>query len=380
MEPNNPSGDFSQKVLGFFKNISSSPILLLKVSLAVVVALVVFAFAVQMIRSSFGAIMGNLDLRDGGMMGYAIAPSAPPMKGYGGGVAYDMAGPDYDYASEEIAYSTRGSMPSLSARNVAQTMPYPMPGGVPGDNAEVFEVTQYNANIETRRIEETCGTIAGLKARVDVIFENANTGDDNCNFTFKVKHASVEEILAFIKKLDPKDLSENTNTIKREIDDYTNEVDVLTKKRASIDETLKSAIDAYNDVTTLATRSQNADALASIINSKINLIERMTQERININEQLDRLARAKADQLDRLDYTYFYVNVWENKFIDGEQLADSWKQAVREFVWNVNRVVQDLTLNLVLLFAFIFQWILYAVIALVIAKYGWKFAKSFWFR
>jgi hypothetical protein len=308
--------------------------------------------------------------------------------GMGGGSAeYDMAvASDYydgGYGSK-MGYAVAPSMPELSARNVAQSraasMPYPMPGGVPGDNAEEFEVTQYNATIETRRIEETCGAITALKSRSDVIFENATASDRNCDFTFKVKHASVEEVLAKIKALNPKDISENSYTIKRQVDDYTKEIEVLEKKRASIDETLRSAISAYNEVTTLATRSQNAEALASIINSKISLIERLTQENININEQIDRYTRSKADQLDQLDYSYFYIHVYENKFLDGEQLVDSWKQALRDFVWNVNKVVQDLTLNLILLLAFVFQWILYAFIALIVAKYGWKFTKYFWFR
>jgi hypothetical protein len=157
-------------------------------------------------------------------------------------------------------------------------------------------------------------------------------------------------------------------------------VEVLQKKRASIDATLASALNAYDEVTRLATNSQNADALAKIIDSRIGIIERLTQERININEQLDRLARAKADQLDRLDYTYFSVSVQENKYIDGESLKDSWKQTLRDFVTQVNKVIQDVTVNLILLLFFIVQWALYAAIVLVVVKYGWKFGKHIWFR
>ena len=116
------------------------------------------------------------------------------------------------------------------------------------------------------------------------------------------------------------------------------------------------------------------------IGSKIGIIERLTQERININERLDRLARAKADQLDGLDYTRFNINVYENKFVDGEQLKDSWKQALRDFVANLNQVLQDVTVNLVLLVLLLAQWLLYALIVLFVAKYGWKIGKNIWFR
>lgn len=357
----------------FLKNLPTlTPVLVLKIIGICVGGVLLLAFAFQLIGSSFGALTGQMR----GTIGM-VTP------GYGGGADYDMAvSSDYydgGYGTKAgYAVSESASMPQLSARN---SMPYPMPPqGTTGDTAEEFEVAQYSATIETRRLDDTCATVQALKERTDVIFENTNTYDQGCNFTFKVEKKSVEDVLAIIEKLDPKDLSENIYTIKAQIDDFTSEVEVLTKKRASIDQTLTNALAAYDEITRLATNTQNADALAKIIDSKIGIIERLTQEKININEQLDRLARAKADQLDGLDYTRFNVNVYENKFVDGEQLKDSWKQALREFVANVNRVLQDVTVGLVLLLLLIAQWVLYAAIVLVVAKYGWKIGKYIWFR
>jgi hypothetical protein len=333
------------------------PMQLLKIIGAVLVGLLLLTFAFQLISSSFKSITRDFGwTMDGMTMG----------SGYGG-------------SNESYAVSQDAAMPALSARNVAGSIA-PRPSSPTGDTAEEFEVTQYNAHIETRRLQGTCDAVAGLKVREDVIFDNSNSYDRGCSFTFKVKHASVEEIVAFIKELNPRDFSENSYTIKRQIDDFTGEVEVLQKKRASIDATLASALNAYDEVTRLATNSQNADALAKIIDSRIGIIERLTQERININEQLDRLARAKADQLDRLDYTYFSVSVQENKYIDGESLKDSWKQTLRDFVMQVNKVIQDVTVNLILLLFFIAQWALYAVIVLVVVKYGWALGKGIWKR
>jgi len=118
--------------------------------------------------------------------------------------------------------------------------------------------------------------------------------------------------------------------------------------------------------------------LAKIIDSKIGIIERLTQERININAQLERLERSKAEQLDRLDYTYFNVYVLENKFIDGDNLKDSWKIAVKSFIRDVNGVIQDITINLVSLLFLILQYIIYLFIILIVVKYGWRLAKYIW--
>src|SRR3989339_721006 len=162
-----------------------------------------------------------------------------------------------------------------------------------------------------------------LKPREDVIFENASEYEKNCNYSFKVKRDSVKEILSIIESLDPKELNENTYTIKRLIEDYTRDVENLAK----------------------------------IIDSKIRIIERLTQERININSQLERLNRSKAEQLDRLEYTYFRVYVFENKFIDREDLKDSWKTAIKSFVRDINKIAQDITINLAALLFLILEYI-----------------------
>lgn len=353
-----------------------TPVKAMKIVGVVLLVLILISIALTIVGSSFNSLTGGL--RDMGVSvssapGYAPSPMATGMGG--GGYGYDGA-VDYDYAvKQEAAY-----MPQLSARNVAGTTIYPPSYGAPGDDLEEFEVTQYSAYIETRKLDDTCDAFSELKERSDVIFEAANTYDKGCSFTFKVKHDAIDYVLGWLKDFDPKELSENTYTIKQQVDDFTKEIEVLEKKRDSIDQTLTQALNAYDEITRLATQTQNADALAQIINSKINIIERLTQERININEQLDRYARAKEDQLDRLDYTYFNVTVVENKYVDGEQISESWKQALRMFVWNVNAKLQDLTINMIVLFLLVIQWLIYAVVVLFIAKYGWKFATYIWYR
>jgi len=211
-----------------------------------------------------------------------------------------------------------------------------------------------------------------------VIFENSSSYDKGCNQTFKVKKANVEEILAVLKSLDPKDLSENTRTIKSQVDDYTNEIEILEKKLDTIDDTLRSAVLAYDSITAVATKNQDAASLATIINSKLQIIERLTQEKINVSMQLDRYARAKAQEVDKLEYTYFYVNVYENKYVDGQGISDSWKNALRQFVYDVNTIVQDLTIGIIGFVLIIAQLLLYLFIVVFVLKYAWKGVKAIW--
>jgi chromosome segregation ATPase len=258
--------------------------------------------------------------------------------------------------------------------------PSPEPIGTVGIDAEEYEVTDYYASIETGNVEKTCGEVKALKERKEVVFENANEHDHGCSYTFKVENGTVAEVLDAIKELDPKDLSENVSTIKPVLDDYTSAEDILKKKLASVTETLENALKSYDEISAVATRTQNAEALARIIDSKVSLIERLSQEHLNINAQLEQLSRSKAQQLDRLDFTYFTVNVYENKLVDGEEIADSWKNAVRDAVRNANAVLQTLTVGLLVLLLGIAQYALYALLAIVVLKYVVKAGKWLWKR
>lgn len=351
----------------FPNNLNLKPANILKIAGLALVAIIVVTLAFRLIGSSVRSL------------------SSTATKG----VSQGMPAFDAVYSeSADMAYSKTnsgvGGAVALSTRNVTSSITpsiAPMPNGPTiGDDAEEFEVTQYNATIETRNLEDSCAEITALKARDDVIFENASEYEQSCNYSFKVKRESVDEILGMIESMDPKELNANTYTIKQLVDDYTSEAEILEKQMASIEKILTDAVKSYDDISQLATRTKDVESLAKIINSKIEIIERLTQERINMNAQLERLERAKAEQLDRLDYTYFSVYVFENKYIDGQNLKDSWKAAVKSFVNDINEVVQDISINLVSLLFLILQYLIYIFIILIIVKYGWRLAKRLWLK
>ncbi|MFA5109566.1 MAG: hypothetical protein WC458_03410 [Patescibacteria group bacterium] len=344
-------------------NFDLKPANILKITGLALVAIIVIVLAFRLIGSSFNSLSRKVSLNNSASQG---APA------FDSEVSY--------LKSEEMAYGVSGGAAGLSVRNVVSTT-IPSPGkATTGDDAEALEVTEYNASIETRQLTDTCAKITAWKSRADVIFENANEYEHGCNYTFKVKRDSVGEILAALENLNPKELNANTYTIKNLVDDYTSEVEILKKKQSSIEETLTDAVNAYNGITKLATRIQDVESLAKIIDSKIGVIERLTQERINVNAQLDRLERSQAEQLDRLDYTYFNIRITENKLIDGQNLKDSWKTALKSFVRDINVFIQDITVNLVALLFLALQYIIYFFILLIIAKYGWQLAKHIWLK
>ncbi|MFA5021741.1 MAG: hypothetical protein WC508_01525 [Patescibacteria group bacterium] len=344
----------------FLKKMDLKPITILKIAGVILLVIILLAATFRLLGSSFNSLIGRSDIK-----GISVFDSSK------------------DYALEQIAeskpaaYGTSGGV-NLSVRNVVASPKMVVGQPTVGDEAEEFEVTEYNSLIKTRQLKKDCAVFIDLKAKDYVIFENATQSEKNCYYTFKVKNVQAEEILGVIKSLNPKDLSQNTYTIKKLVDDYTGQLEILEKKKQSINETLDSAIKSYDEITALATRTQDAASLAKIIDSKINIIERLTQERINVNEQIDLLSRSKSEQLDRLEYTYFYVSLIEDKYVDLISLKESWQAAIKEFVRDINRVAQDITVNLVVVLFYLLQYAIYFFIALIVVKYGWQLAKYIW--
>jgi len=343
--------------MNIWKDFQKNPMKYFKITGLLLIGLVVLSILAATYQSG-----GFPDPRYGRLLNQAIS-------------SVSHGAPAYDYDDGYYAEQAVMEESKLSARNIA---PPPQAPGTTGADAEEFEVTEYNTRIETRDKEETCKTILDLKSDTEIIFEDSYEYDNGCSFNIKVKNNRVEEVLAIIKDLDPRDLDENTYTIKQLVDDYTSEIEILEAKKESIESTLEDALTAYDEVTQLASNTNDVETLAKVIDSKINTIEKLTQQRIFVNEQLDRIQRSKAQQLDRIDYTYFSVQVTENKYIDIDDLKDSWRTAVRVFVHDINEIAQGISIGLIYLLLLLVQYAFYLVILLVVAKYGWRLIKDFW--
>ncbi len=286
-----------------------------------------------------------------------------------------------EFASPEMAmYDRAMAPPGMGAAMPAEIgiPPMPPPDGAVDEDAEDYEITEYNVNIETRTLEEDCKTITNLKPLNYVIFESTTETDKSCYYTIKVDVSHVEEVLSVLEDLDPKDLNKTTYTIQRTIEYLLDEREVLEKKREAIEETLEDALNAYDEISRFATETRDADALARIIDSKIQTVERLTMESININERLNRLAQQEVRQMDRLKYTYFYINVTESKFFDGKEIKESWKESAKKLVKDFNKTIQGLSLGLITLALFIVQFGIYLLILIVVARFLWKFTKRIW--
>lgn len=248
----------------------------------------------------------------------------------------------------------------------------------PGTKAELYEVSDYRASIEKREKASACAAIAGLKPLSYVIFNSAIERSASCDYTFKVEKSHTEEVLAVIRGLAPKDLSEDTRTIQSQIDAISNQAETLAKQLAAIDDSLEQVTSDFDSVSTLARKQGDADALSRAIKYKLDLIKQLSQERQYVSTSLDQLARAKADSLDRLSYSFFSVSVYENRFVDWKAIGDSWKREAQRMIARINASLQHASTGVVSFLFWLAPLLLYALILFFLVKYGIRIGKYLW--
>lgn len=282
---------------------------------------------------------------------------------------------EYGYATDGDYYSE----PMISDRGMGGgIMPPTDPSYTPGDNTDDYEVKQYSISFESRDKSKECVAVRDLLDREDVVFENTNEYDSGCSYNFKVKKESVEAVLAILDALNPKDVNENTYTIKREVTDYTSEIEILEQKLESLKTTLAESLTTYDQLIARASAQGDISSLTQLTDSKLSLIERLTMSQIETSAQLERINRSKAEALDRLAYTQFNVSVYENKLIDGKEMGNSWTAAVQELFRDINNFAQEITLGFVALLFMVVKYALYGVVLLFALRFGYSFAKKVW--
>lgn len=347
-----------------FKDISLSPAKVLKWILLGLVGLVVVIIAVSLI---------SVALRSAFYATSSVSNLAYEEEYYGYGDGFD---------AQKAKVARGGFVSSDSAVAPYPISPPIIPGVSTGVDAEGFEVTDYHVSYQTGKLEETCASIESLKPRADVIFEHAHQGDNNCSYSFKVSNESADEIVTILQGLHPKTFNENTSTIKPVIENISNQQDILRQKLSSLEAALTEAQVAYDEVKELAAQAEDIETLAQVINNKVSLIERLSQQRISINQQIAHLQRTELEQRDRLQFTFFSVSVQEWLIIDGTRIKESWQREFRSLIQEFNDTLQGLTVKLAQFILQVALVLIYfalgALLLLLVAKYGWRAGRRIW--
>lgn len=308
-----------------------------------------------------------------------VAPMVAPSASMGYGGVAGMAEMASDYMGGDVYGTKMANVAYDTSSSIIAPMP---PMAVNGSrNAEKYERTDYSANFMTRRFTETCDAVEAWKPLEYVIFDTANRSEQNCWYAFRVATAHADEVLAKVKALKPDDMSVNVQTVAQSIENTADRITILKRRLASVDATLASAERAY-DQAIGEVRGSSVGNLGALVTDKLNTVERLTNEKLSLDEQISSLEQGKDDQLDETAYTHFSVSVSKVSFIDWKSLGDKWRYAVQQAVNDVSDIFSGILLSIPV-FALRIVWFalvgLISIIALVVfARVARNLAVMIW--
>jgi len=173
-------------------------------------------------------------------------------------------------AERSIGYGTYEKAPSA---------PPAVSGGTGSYDESVYETREYTAIIKTHDYDRTCGIIESWKPETFVIFEAASRGENRCYYRFKAEQDRAAAVLSELQALDPSDLEEQTRVVKRQLTEYTSELEILEHRELLLRQTLEGVTQAYDELTELSKQAQDVETLAKVIDGKLQYIERLSRER-----------------------------------------------------------------------------------------------------
>jgi hypothetical protein len=251
-----------------------------------------------------------------------------------------------------------------------------------GADAEDYERRDYSVHYQTRKFEETCTAVSDLKSLEYVVFDNSNKSKDWCNYTFRVDVEYEEDVIEILQTLNPRNFNINTSTLERSIEYSESELAMQERRLESTTQTLNQAESAFNNLIAQATREGDTATLSEVINNKISTIDRLTQQLLNTQERIDRLSKGLGETEEQIEYARFNVSVSKIVFVDGERIADEWKQRVQEVFAKINETALALTLGLVAFVLAAVKLIIFGallvLLATAFAKVAWVVVKRIW--
>ena len=235
--------------------------------------------------------------------------------------------------------------------------------------AEDFELTSYQAQVESRDVESDCQTIQNLKSDEAIIFTSANTSKDSCSFSFKTEKTKEQSAVSVIKALNPKSFTQNVATIEDRLISYDRRKEILEHELTVIQKILDDAITSYEALSKLAITTGSVTNLRQAIYDKVEIIERLTQKKLTIEQDLRQLGDSTSSSKEEIQYVQFSVSVYKNTFVDKEALASSWKYEIKQFINEMNKSLQTITIGLITFIFTLGTYILYLLIIVVVIKY-----------
>jgi len=251
-------------------------------------------------------------------------------------------------------------------------------GGTRLYNEANYEARSYDVRYRVRDLDMLCNQIEQFKPLPHVVFEQQMRNEHTCYYHFKVTQGYASATVSWLLARDPDDLTASTDVVKKQLVRYSSQMDILLQKQEVIEQTLQDTLSAYGELIDLATRANDIESLTKVVDSKLAMVQKLSQQRLTLAQQIGVLTRQQADLQDRVDFVSFAVRVEQYDILDLVSLKNSWMNELRAFVVTINSTLQRFTLHLIENLFALALLLVYAVILLVLVKHGWREVKRFW--
>jgi hypothetical protein len=338
----------NEKISNFFKNFDWSAGSIARVCGVVLIGLVALSVGLTIFGTllSFG-MRTTQTIREAVFPTYtSISNSPPPMA--------RMMAPMGGAMGMVDSYAKKMSYGDGDAEGIAMDMampieqmiapqPYPHVNG--SRNAELYQREGYSATYETRKYKETCEAIEGLKPLAYVIFDSANQAEKYCSYGFRVEKLHADEIVGTLKAFNPKEWNVSTYSVAQGIENTEDRIQILKRRLSSTESTLAEVEQSFARLSSLATQGGKVADLTNIISQKLSMVERLTNEKLSLEEQIRQLTGGKSDQIDETVYAHFSVSVTKWSAIDWQSMKDSWRYRIQETVRSMSDTLSSIVLT-----------------------------------
>lgn len=257
--------------------------------------------------------------------------------------------------------------------------PGPIPEPDTGyNNLEAYETTDYNISARTRQFDEFCSSVRALKIQDQFDFRNISETSNHCSATFYTEEEHVGTVLATFEQFSGVDVNRNTNSVTRQRDRLESQTDILQQQLASVERTLAAAETDFDSVIAIARTEGNASELANAIRQKLQMVDSLTQRKINLTSQLSNLYRQAQDLEERIDAVQFYVSASPVIHSSPGEHERKWANAWHELTDAFTQTLIGLTTGLGIFLLAVIQYGVYILIVIVILRYLWKFLRKLW--
>ena len=283
-----------------------------------------------------------------------------------------------DRASINLEYAAPMSV-KVGSDIESYIQPTPNTGNYTSD-LESYETTSYGISGDTKEFDRVCSSLESLKDSPNVHFKSLNITKNRCSAILYSEESEVDRILWELAGYDDVDYTRNTISVTRHKQQIEGQTQILQEQLKNVNRSLVSTEQQYNELAELAKENNNADALSTAIKQELSQMKSLTNEKINLTSQLDRIYQQAADLQARLDVVEFSVNISRQNVIDSDKYEDVWSNTWNQLKDSFNNTLVNLTFILASFLLYVIQFVVYALILIYIAKYLWRLTRWIWNR